>query len=58
MHHLSGIFGIAFMAAAFAAWVTHIVACIINESWILLLFGAAFFPVGVIHGVMVWLGFG
>lgn len=58
MGHLSGILGISIMGISFAAWVTHIVTCITTESWILLLFGAAFFPIGVIHGVMVWLGFG
>lgn len=39
-----------------AAWVTHIVACIKASSWVLMLFGVFFFPVGIVHGVAIWLG--
>jgi hypothetical protein len=39
-----------------AALVTHIVMCIKTASWILLLFGMCMPPIGVIHGIMVWLG--
>ncbi len=41
-----------------AAWVTHVVVCIKSAAWFLLLIGAFFFPVGIIHGVMVWFGVG
>lgn len=39
-----------------AAWVTHIVACIQAGAYILLAIGALLPPVGVIHGVMIWMG--
>ena len=39
-----------------AAWVTHVIICIKTASWILLLFGAFVFPIGIIHGVGYWLG--
>lgn len=41
---------------AVAAWITHVVACIAAGAYILLLFGCIIFPIGVIHGIMVWFG--
>lgn len=40
-----------------AAWLTHVVASIQSASWILLLVGAVFFPVGCVHGTGIWFGF-
>lgn len=40
------------------AWITHIVACIAKSLWLLLIAGALVFPVGIIHGFMVWFGHG
>lgn len=42
--------------AAVAAWVTHVYVCIQASSWILLAFVCIVAPVGIIHGVGVWLG--
>lgn len=39
-----------------AAWITHVIVCIKASAWILLLFGCIVAPVGVIHGIGVWLG--
>jgi hypothetical protein len=39
-----------------SAWVTNVVVCIYEHAWALLLIGAIIFPIGVIHGVGVWLG--
>lgn len=39
-----------------AAWITHVLVCIKASAWILLAFGCIVAPVGVIHGVAVWLG--
>jgi len=47
-----GAFGITLIAA----WLTHIVVSIQTASWLLLLAGAIVAPVGVIHGIGVWLG--
>ncbi|WP_111788302.1 hypothetical protein [Agrobacterium tumefaciens] len=44
------------VVAAVAAWVTHVYVCIQASAWILLAFGCVVAPVGIIHGVGVWLG--
>jgi len=46
---LTGLFG-------YSAWLTSIVFCAANGLWPLLVAGAAFFPVGIVHGVGVWFG--
>jgi hypothetical protein len=38
------------------AWLTHVVVCINTASWLFLLAGAIFFPVGCVHGTGIWLG--
>ena len=48
--------GIAFYVAGIVAWVTHVVVCIQSAAWVLLVIGALIFPIGAIHGVMIWLG--
>lgn len=39
-----------------AAMITHVVVCIQTASWALLVIGSVIFPIGLIHGVMIWLG--
>jgi hypothetical protein len=39
-----------------AALVTHIVVSIKTSLWVLLLAGTLCFPVGIIHGLGVWMG--
>lgn len=56
-----GNFFVALLAASFwfgviAAWVTHVVVCIKASAWVLLAFGCIVAPVGVVHGIGVWLG--
>ena len=41
---------------AFAGWINHVVHCIQNEQWILLLVGALAAPIGIIHGLGLWIG--
>lgn len=43
-------------ATLIAAWLTHVIVCISSASWLFLLAGAIFFPVGVVHGIGVWFG--
>lgn len=43
--------------AAIAAWGTHVITCINEGQWLLLIAGAIVFPVGIVHGVGIWLGF-
>lgn len=47
---------VALLLATVAAWITHVIVCIKASAWILLAFGCIVAPVGVIHGVGVWLG--
>ena len=41
---------------SYSAWLTSIVFCSANDERPLLIAAAAFFPVGVVHGVGVWFG--
>ena len=40
----------------YAAWLTSIVFCSVNSLRPLLIAGAVFFPIGVVHGIGVWFG--
>jgi hypothetical protein len=40
----------------YAAWLTSIVFCAANGPRPLLIAAAAFFPIGIVHGVGVWFG--
>lgn len=44
------------LVGSFAAWLQHVYTCIINESWFLLAIGTFAFPIGIMHGVGVWIG--
>lgn len=48
---------LACLSVALAAWITHVVTCIKDDRLTLLLVGAIAWPVGVIHGWGIWLGF-
>lgn len=41
---------------SYSAWLTSIVFCASNGLRALLVAGAVFFPVGIVHGVGVWFG--
>jgi hypothetical protein len=43
-------------ATGYSAWLTSIVFCAANGRWPLLVAAASFFPVGIVHGVGIWLG--
>lgn len=47
---------IAFFIAMLAAWVTHVVTCLIDGSYGFLIAGAILFPIAIVHGVMIWFG--
>lgn len=53
---MSELFPILVVAWVGLAWFTHVVVCIKSSSWLFLLAGAIFFPVGCVHGTGVWLG--
>lgn len=54
---LTGFALLAFTVAMIAAWLTHIIVCISDDRWGLLIAGAIMFPIGIIHGIGLWLGF-
>ncbi len=37
-------------------WVTHVVVCFKTSAWIVLFIGALFFPIGIMHGILVLSG--
>lgn len=47
---------LALLGATLGAWIQHIVTCIQNQEWLLLIAGAFIAPVGMIHGWGIWLG--
>lgn len=51
-----GLSFLSLLLATVAAWITHVVVCIKAASWWLLLFGILAPPIGIVHGVGVWLG--
>lgn len=40
----------------FAAWLTHIIVCLKLGLWGFLVAGAIFAPIGIVHGIGIWLG--
>lgn len=53
---MAGLFILLSWVACFIAWVVHVVTCLKAASWVLLVIGAVFFPIGIIHGFGVMLG--
>jgi hypothetical protein len=44
------------LAFVYSAWLTSIVFCATNGHRPLMIAGATFFPVGVVHGLGIWFG--
>ena len=49
-------FGIAVFLFMAGSWLTHVIECINTQAWGFLIAGAIFFPVGIVHGVGLWIG--
>jgi len=47
---------VVFAVGLFAAWLTHVIVTIKAAAWILLLSGAIFAPIGIVHGISIWCG--
>ena len=49
---------IAIIMALFmsSAWLTHVIICLLEAKYLLLISGAFMFPVGIIHGIGIWFG--
>jgi hypothetical protein len=52
----TAVFLIAFIFGSFSAWITHVITCIETQQWLFLIAGAVAAPIGIIHGVGLWLG--
>lgn len=46
----------ALACVSLAAWIQHLYTCFVEEAWMLLIAGAIFPPVGVVHGIGIWTG--
>lgn len=55
---MSDVFGFLVGVALFAAWLTHVITSLAGGLWGFLIAGAILFPIGIIHGVMIWFGAG
>lgn len=60
---LAGLAGMVFIVGCILAWGTHLVFCISAAAYTgsaiaLLIVGLAFFPLGILHGVSIWFGYG
>lgn len=54
---MNSFFGIAIFFWVVLSWLTHVVVCIKAATWGFLIAGSIFFPVAVVHGTGIWLGF-
>jgi hypothetical protein len=54
---MSNVLGIVLGLTFFAAWGNHVITCLSNGDWGFLVAGALFFPIGIIHGFGLWMGF-
>tara|TARA_R110002050_G_scaffold10642_4_gene36290 strand:+ start:1757 stop:1924 length:168 start_codon:yes stop_codon:yes gene_type:complete len=50
------VFGYSVAFMFIAAWFTHIITCLIQAKYLLLIAGAFIAPVGIIHGIGIWFG--
>ncbi len=50
------IMALIFVLVGLSGWLTHVVTCISDDRWGMLIAGGLIFPVGIIHGIGIWLG--
>jgi hypothetical protein len=46
-----------FVLLPLAAWMQHIYTATVAERWFHLVLGAVVFPIGIVNGLAIWLGF-
>lgn len=51
------ILGFLLLLVCVCSWITHILVCIANEQYILLIGGAIMAPIWMIHWIGVWFWF-
>lgn len=55
---IGGVLGMSLIFGSIAAWLTHVITCLTAGLWGFLIAGVIFFPIGIIHGVIIWFGGG
>ena len=53
---LGGFLVIGLYVAFIGGWLQHIYTSVLANDFLMLIFGALIFPVGIIHGWGIWLG--
>lgn len=48
--------GFTLLVVPFSAWIQHFITSINEELWVLLVIGVFVFPIGILHGFLVWFG--
>lgn len=51
-----GGFFLIMVIMSFAGWIQHLYTCIIEATYVLLVAGAIFAPIGTLHGWGIWMG--
>ena len=51
------VFWVLFLVGGVGAWFQHLYTCFTEEKWGFLIAGAIFFPIAIVHGWGIWLGF-
>jgi hypothetical protein len=54
---MDSLIGAGIVIVAIGSWLTHVVSCIAAGAWGLLIAGSLLPPIGIIHGIMTWLGY-
>lgn len=54
---MGNLLGLVIFLGVFAGWINHLYVCFTEQMWGFLIAGAIFFPIGVVHGWGLWLGF-
>ena len=52
---MSDFLGWTAIIGAASAWLTHVFTCFNEGLWGFLIAGALFFPLGILHGLYIWI---
>jgi TRAP-type uncharacterized transport system fused permease subunit len=55
---MAHVLGVAIGLMIVGGWFQHISTCVNEKIWGFLVAGAIFFPIAIINGWCIWLGFG
>jgi hypothetical protein len=52
---MGNVIGIGIVIMSVLAWFNHIFTCFAEGMWGFLIAGAIFFPIGIFHGMWLWI---